>query len=187
MSLSVVAGERGDFRLYRGAEQVGWAKASVVAFLGFDNADEARHAAAAAYDALRAWFARQRRTGAVPAEPGPGHRPRRSPTAPMSMEDSIMARSITSTYRSPGARFSASARPIPRDLTVGYALAVERHSGAPAEPARLTRITIVALSLLVAASIVTGGPQSVAVPLAIVLLTWLGVNAALALVAWRAR
>ena len=37
-----------------------------MAFLGFDNADEARRATDAAYDALRVWLARQRRTGIVP-------------------------------------------------------------------------------------------------------------------------
>ena len=36
-----------------------------VAFVGFDTTDEARHAAGVAFDALRPWLARQRRTSFV--------------------------------------------------------------------------------------------------------------------------
>ena len=40
-------------------------KAPSVAFVGFDTTDEARHAAGVAFDALRPWLARQRRTSFV--------------------------------------------------------------------------------------------------------------------------
>lgn len=66
MALSALATEHGGFRLYRGAEQVGWAESGAVAFLGFASADEARRAAGAAHDALLAWLARQRRTTPIP-------------------------------------------------------------------------------------------------------------------------
>jgi hypothetical protein len=65
MSLSVLAHDRGGFRLYRGGEQVGWIEGRAVGFLGFGSADEARQAASAAYDAVRVWLARQRRTDLV--------------------------------------------------------------------------------------------------------------------------
>jgi hypothetical protein len=62
MSPHIVADGLGGFRLYRGGEQVGWIAGGAIAFLGFESADEAARAAGTAYNALRAWFARQRRT-----------------------------------------------------------------------------------------------------------------------------
>lgn len=66
MSLNVLANDHGGFGLYRGEEQVGWVEGRAVALLGFETADEARRAAGAAFDALRGWLARQRRTDFVP-------------------------------------------------------------------------------------------------------------------------
>jgi hypothetical protein len=66
MSLDVIADGRGGFRLDREGQQVGWVEGRTVGFQGFESAAEARHAASAAYDALRAWVARQRRTELMP-------------------------------------------------------------------------------------------------------------------------
>jgi hypothetical protein len=66
MSLNVIADGRGGFRLDRGGQQIGWVEGRAVGFLGFDSANEARHAAGAAYGALRGWLARQRRMDLVP-------------------------------------------------------------------------------------------------------------------------
>ena len=66
MSVSVLANDRGGFALYRGDEQVGWVEGRAVALLGFETLEEAYHAARAAFDALRGWMARQRRTHFVP-------------------------------------------------------------------------------------------------------------------------
>lgn len=66
MSLSVLANDHGGFALYRGDEHVGWVEGRAVALLGFETAEEAHHAARAAFDALRGWMARQRRTDFVP-------------------------------------------------------------------------------------------------------------------------
>lgn len=45
---------------------MGWVEGRAVALLGFETAEEAHHAARAAFDALRGWMARQRRTDFVP-------------------------------------------------------------------------------------------------------------------------
>jgi hypothetical protein len=76
MSLSVLARDHGGFGLFRGDEQVGWVEGRAVALLGFETAEAAERAARAAFDALRGWLARQRRTEIVP---GPRRvlRPRR--------------------------------------------------------------------------------------------------------------
>ena len=66
MSLAIHADDHGAFRLHRGAEHVGWVEGRAVALLGFASASEARRAAAVAYDALRVWIARQRRTDIPP-------------------------------------------------------------------------------------------------------------------------
>jgi hypothetical protein len=66
MPLNVIADGRGGFRLDRGGQQIGWVEGRAVGFLGFDSANEARHAAGAAYGALRGWVARQRRMDLVP-------------------------------------------------------------------------------------------------------------------------
>ena len=66
MSLAIHADDHGAFRLHRGAEHVGWVQGRAVALLGFASANEARRAAAVAYDALRVWAARQRRTDIPP-------------------------------------------------------------------------------------------------------------------------
>jgi hypothetical protein len=66
MSLSILANDHGGFGLHRGDEQVGWVEGRAVALLGFETADEAQRAARAAFDALRGWLARQRRTSFVP-------------------------------------------------------------------------------------------------------------------------
>lgn len=66
MSLNVIADGRGGFRLDREGQQVGWVEGRTVGFQGFESGAEARHAASTAYDALRAWVARQRRTELMP-------------------------------------------------------------------------------------------------------------------------
>jgi hypothetical protein len=66
MSLSIFEFGDGRFRLFRGDQEVGWLEGRTVAFLGFANAAAARRAAHVAYDAMSAWLARQRRTGASP-------------------------------------------------------------------------------------------------------------------------
>jgi hypothetical protein len=66
MSLSVIADGRGGFRLDRDGQQIGWVEGRAVGFRGFASAKEARHAAGAAYGALRGWLARQRRMDLVP-------------------------------------------------------------------------------------------------------------------------
>jgi hypothetical protein len=66
MSLSILGNDHGGFALYRGDEHVGWVEGRAVALLGFETAEEAHHAARAAFDALRGWMARQRRTDFVP-------------------------------------------------------------------------------------------------------------------------
>jgi hypothetical protein len=66
MSLSILANDHGGFALYRGDERVGWVEGRAVALLGFETAEQAHHAARAAFDALRRWMARERRTDFVP-------------------------------------------------------------------------------------------------------------------------
>ena len=67
MSLSIIVDGRGGFRLDRGGQQIGWVEGRAIGFRGFESATDARHAASAAYGALRGWLARQRRTDLVPA------------------------------------------------------------------------------------------------------------------------
>ena len=70
MSSTNFATERADTFLRSGAEGVAPARAREstpnIAFVGFENAGEAQRAAGAAFDALRPWLARQRRTSFVP-------------------------------------------------------------------------------------------------------------------------
>ncbi len=68
MSSTRFANERADTFLRGGAEGVAPARESTrsIAFVGFENAGEARRAAGAAFDALRPWLARQHRTSFVP-------------------------------------------------------------------------------------------------------------------------
>ena len=67
MSSTRFASERADTFLRSGAEAAAPARESTrsVAFVGFENASEARRAAGAAFDALRPWLARQHRTSFV--------------------------------------------------------------------------------------------------------------------------
>ena len=67
MTLAIHADDRGNFRIHRGAEHAGWIEGRAVALFGFAGAGEARRAAGVAYDALRVWVARQRRTEVPPA------------------------------------------------------------------------------------------------------------------------
>lgn len=66
MALRVYSNNRGGFLLFRGTEQAGWVGDGKVVFFGFEHGDEARAAADVAYEALRLWHARQRRSGFVP-------------------------------------------------------------------------------------------------------------------------
>jgi hypothetical protein len=66
MSLSILANDHGGFGLYRGDERVGWVEGRAVALFGFETAEDAQRAARAAFDSLRGWLARQRRTHVVP-------------------------------------------------------------------------------------------------------------------------
>ena len=66
MSLSVLANDHGGFALYRGDKHVGWVEGRAVALVGYETLEDAHHAARAAFDALRGWLARQRRTVFVP-------------------------------------------------------------------------------------------------------------------------
>lgn len=64
--------DRGDGRygLHRGPREVGWVEDRTVGFRGFLGRDAALAAASSAYDALSAWFARQRRAELVPRSDG---------------------------------------------------------------------------------------------------------------------
>jgi hypothetical protein len=67
MSSTNRATEHADVLLPHGAgEGRAGEKGQRVAFVGFDSTEDARRAAAAAFDALRPWLARQRRTSFVP-------------------------------------------------------------------------------------------------------------------------
>ena len=66
MSLSILANDHGGFELYRGDERVGRVEGRAVALFGFETAEDAQRAARAAFDSLRGWLARQRRTPMVP-------------------------------------------------------------------------------------------------------------------------
>jgi len=69
MSSTNFATERADTFLRSGAEDVAPARPREstpnIAFVGFENAGEAQRAAGAAFDALRPWLARQRRSSFV--------------------------------------------------------------------------------------------------------------------------
>jgi hypothetical protein len=66
MSLQIYGDSDGGFRLHRQDRQVGWVEGKSVGFRGFGSGDEALSAANAAYDALRAWLARERRIAQLP-------------------------------------------------------------------------------------------------------------------------
>jgi hypothetical protein len=66
MSLQVYGDVDGGFRLHRQDQQVGWVEGKSVGFRGFASSDAALSAANAAYDALRAWLARERRVAQTP-------------------------------------------------------------------------------------------------------------------------
>lgn len=70
MPLHIVSDGRGGYRLDRDGWEIGWVQGSAIGFRGFESSVEARQAAGAAYDALRVWLARQRRTGLIAAARG---------------------------------------------------------------------------------------------------------------------
>jgi hypothetical protein len=98
-----------------------------------------------------------------------------------------MTRNTTGTYSGPYARFSASSRPIPPDFGVRRVTVVARPAGPPLDSARLTRAALVALPLFAVLAILASAPRSVTIPLAVLLLTGLAVNGAVALVDRRLR
>ena len=61
MAPSVLTRARADVRPGRGGEERPRAEDRAIVLTGFESAEEAERAAGAAYDALRAWAARQRR------------------------------------------------------------------------------------------------------------------------------
>ena len=99
-----------------------------------------------------------------------------------------MTRNTTSTYSGPYARFSASSRPIPPDFGGRHPAAAGRPAaGRAPDSARLTRAALVALPLFAVLAILVSAPGSVTIPLAVLLLTGLAVNGAVALVDRRLR
>ena len=98
-----------------------------------------------------------------------------------------MTRNTTSTCFRPNARVSASSRPTPPDFGVRRVTVVARSAGPPLDSARLTRAALVALPLFAVLTILASAPRSVTIPLAVLLLTGLVVNGAVALVDRRLR